>query len=381
MFKQLRKKKTLLKELTEIYGKELKKVKTFLKQADKPGTKQSRIMLIFLALVFCFLFFKVFTTLKFSVPVILLYGFLIWWNRENNSALERLVAFFGVFFVFCISMKFGHPILLVLFAILLMICLNRYHIREREHKIKLDSMVIISLTIVLLQVTYPLFQPKIDVLSVGEITWGHIISEKNYGLQKIAFSVVPPLLPAKCTKFSLAYDIKSLSVDDSRFNINIKKYDDGNYYVCTPFSDFTTRVGTVNMLSRQYLDYDIYDKNMTRFYWRKTDDNSTRIYEARVSNHEPFSMRISGNITFSVTEKTELDHDESLWDYLMNDSSKKHCRLNNFRLAYVREVKVGNNGTYEIEDDHIDLTFPINTHVDGFNRTNLYIQFDPYTCD
>ena len=264
---------------------------------------------------------------------------------------------------------------------MLLIYLNKYFIKNDSHKLKLESIIIIALTIIILEISYPILKPRVEIISIDDVYHGFVYNEKPYGYQYYTLSVLPPLFSPSCTNMILGYDVIGVFTEDYRFGTNIKIKENGFTEFCTPFFDFSKRILKLIVVSEQPVTFEISGKNLTRFWWINENDNSTRISETIFYNREKYPITFSGNVSYAINNMTMLDNKINLLNYLMNDTSKKNCRLHTFRLSYSRDYKSGDYSGYKIEGDKVIIFLPINLYVPPYNYSVNYIQFDPFSCD
>jgi len=306
-------------------------------------------------------------------------GFFVILSKKNSIKMvkiEKLIL--TLVFLYVLFKINPHPLFLILFVICILIFCNIFI----KNKLSLESIIMIVLTIIILEVSHPILNPRVDILNIEDIRRGAVIDEKTYGIQYITLSISPPLAPFFCTKIFLGYD--TMYIDYDMYlppSVTIYPQLPGKpTKICTKPIDFTKQVIKLDVMSRQPIHYNIYNQNLSRFYWLNEENNKTRIQEVSFDNYEGFSILIY-NASFIINNKSMLNSGINLWDFLNSDSEKLECRLNNFRFSRDKDSKFGNKGCYEKEDNKIILKFPINMQIQPYNYTAGYIKFDPYVCD
>lgn len=349
----------------------------FYRNIDNPRSRDYRLLVMSSGIIFLFLLMlathlNTFTIIVgvISIPILIVY-------HKNTPMIEKTSVVIMLILLFEFAKISNHPLALAVFAGMALFYLNQFLIKDENYKIKLEGMLVIILTIVILQTSYPLFKPLVEIVSIDEVTSGLIHNETPYGYQYYTLSVLPPLFSPSCTEMILGYRVLGAFSDTYHFGININTKENGVTEFCTPFFEFTKRIVRLNVVSEQPIRYDIYDKNLTRFWWIKEGDDSIRVHTISVYNREKYPIRFRGNISFIINKETMLDGNTNLWDYLHNNT----CRLITFRLSENKDQKSGDFSGYQIEDDKITLMFPIYLNVPSYNYTLAYIQFDPYACD
>ncbi len=362
-------------------------LKELLKGLNDRRTVKYRLLTIFAGLVLAILIMIIneFNRRSVLFAIFYLMSLIIFYLKRDIfkiGFLEKWFAFLYLILVFQLVLFIGQPVMLALFVVALFLLLNAVFIENKKHKIKLEAVILITLTVVLVDLSNPIFQPRIEIKSIDDVHRGYVLDETAYGYQYFTLSVLPPLIPSSCTDLVLGYDVMHIYSEEYRYGITVKHTKGGITQICTSPFDFTRRIIKLNVASRQPIDFEISNKNLTRFWWISSDNNQTRISETVFFNKEDYRIMFVGDVSYIINNNTMLDQKINLWDFLTNDTEKLDCRLGSFRFAHIKDYKSGLNGSYNISDDRIVLTMPINAvYVPSNNYTVTYIQFDPYACD
>ena len=356
-------------------------LKDFYKSLSNTKTKIYKRFIILVGLLFLLLILMLNKFNVFSIVIGILSLFMFFKYRNKPKIVEKLNTILLLLLLFKVVVITEHPLVSAFFVIMCLVYLNLYFITNPIHKLKLESIVVIALTIVLLQISHPIFKPRIDIISIDNVYQGFVYNEKPYGIQYYTLSILPPLVPPSCTDIILGYDVLGVFTDEYRFGVSIKQKEDGTTEFCTPFFDFTKRIVRLKVFSLQPVYFEISDKNLTRFWWISQDNNKTRISQTTFYNKNNFPLTFSGNVSYFINNNTLLDYNKNLLEYFIKDTKKMECRLKSFRLSSSRDYASGIYGNHTIINDTIMLTFPVQLYLLPYNYTNNYIQFDPYACD
>jgi len=305
-------------------------------------------------------------------------GFIILIFSKNIKKSEMIAPILLVTLSFRIMISADNPISSAFFITAIVVFIKIY-VKGLKHKIKMESVIVIILTVVLLQISYPVFEPRVEILEVGEVYHGFVFNETPYGLQDYTLSVLPPLISTSCADIILGFDVINVETPDYRYGTRVL-LNDGVTYFCTPVFDFTKRVVKLTVNSRQPIDFEITSKDITRFWWIEADNNRTRTANTEFFNKASVPIKFDGNVTYIINNRTMLDHEINLWDFLNNDTSKLHCRLENFKFSHSKNGFDYDNN-YTVDEDKATLTFYITDYLLPGNYTANYIKFQPDACD
>jgi len=352
-----------------------------LKRLNDRRTKANRKSIYVIGFIISFVILVLLKFILLSIVFITFYFIIIFFGKDIKT-LEIATSILILTFGFILTRMFGHISLLILFVITLLIYVNRFFITHEKNKIKLESMVIIALTIVLLEVSFPIVKPRMEILEVEDVDQGYIVNEQTYRPQIFTLSIQPPLISKSCNEIFLGYDTKYIySKNYNPYGTSIELTKDQKVRYCTQFLEFTKRVIKLKVLSRQPIFYEITRKNLTRFYWLNETYNLTRIHYTRFYNFEKYPIIFQENIIYTIDNNTKFDEKTYLMEYLSHNIHKMDCILKTFRISDDGNIVRGRKGTYKIADDKIYLIFDTPFTLEGDETIEKYIKFDPYACE
>ena len=187
----------------------------FLKSLFNPESENYKLGLIScssLILLFSLLFSKFH---KFFIIILVLYFIFlpVILYRNRMYIMEKEAAVFIFILLFQLTIITGHPLFLIFLVVSILTFCNIFA-QKKERIIQTQAIIMIALTLIILEVSYPIFEPRVEVEYVGEMYKGYIFNEITYGYQDFTLSIVPPLLP-----FSLLRNSHKL-----RFLSNIESF-------------------------------------------------------------------------------------------------------------------------------------------------------------
>jgi len=190
----------------------------------------------------------------------------------------------------------------------------------------------ITLTIVILEATYPIISPRTEILDIGNIENGYF-KEGNLSFitQTYTFSVQPPILPFACSYFEIQEDVPWIFSTRKVSGIKVLKQR-SRIVFCPNSTDFSNRIIPITFKSTY--NFNIYrsNENLSVFYSKNEEDNITRIHPIFFQNNMEFPV-ILEDFSVYISKETLLSPNMLLLNFIYNDPSLTNCRLNQFLLC------------------------------------------------
>lgn len=314
--------------------------------------------------------------------IILIYDFI-----QNKNIQEKVAYLLFTYFLWYITYSSGHPLFFAL-AIFTSLEFLRQHTKNGKKNLRTETIIIIILTLVTIQITYPIFKPRIEIISLEKTNYGIYENDLEYGWRDIVISITPPLLNTpkeyKCTNIIFGQDTKyAYNKETPLYGIKIEHNEkSGGTNVCTyGVFDFTKRLVTIQIMSQQKLNLHVADENITWFSWITNNNSDIRIHKLYFHNYGNIPIFLRENLTFYITNETELDQSEKMVDYIFKHPDRLNCILNNFYLTYEDKDRTQRINTQILDNNKIKLIINPYYHLPPNNDTILQINFDITKCE
>jgi len=268
-----------------------------------------------------------------------------------------------------------------MFSLIISLAIFLFLIKDYfKEALRIESILLILLTIILLDATQPIFMPKIEILDSGTIKAGYVNNYGTYGLREFTVDVTPPIISIACTSTYLGYNTINIYPDIYGVEPDPPRLNNGFVEFCPPIFDYNKKIKRFSITSYQPIDYDISDQNITNFYWASNISGRVRAASLLIANNMNFPVYFT-NITIFITNKTLLDDTVKLMDYVTNDSKKTDCLLGNLTFSFSREESGEYYGQYQIMNDTIKIKYRVTVYTSANNYTIVYLHFHPYDCE
>lgn len=281
----------------------------------------------------------------------------------------------------------GHPLFFAL-AIFLSLQSLREYTKIGKKNLRIETIIIIILTLITIQITYPIFKPRIEIISLEKTNYGIYENDLEYGWRDIVISVTPPLLNSlneyKCTNIFFGHNTKhAYNKEISLYGTEIKHNEkSGRTNVCTYGAfDFTKRLITIQIMSQQKLNFHATNENLTWFSWITDNNSDIRVHELYFDNYGDIPIFLRGNLTYYITNETELDQSEKMIDYIFKHPERLNCTLNSFYLTYKDENRRQRIKTQILDNKKIKLLINPYYQLPPNNDTRFQINFDITKCE
>jgi hypothetical protein len=201
------------------------------------------------------------------------------------------------------------PLVLGGVTLVVLLALHLSGVFKHLGELTFEAMIVIILTLVFIQISYPLFSPKVDIIS-SNIIKGYVDDTGGYVFEIYSATVKKPMIMA-CGSMCGSY-----CTDISFFNgvwgevnspdVNITKVD-SKRAICTYGNfDMITRLIKFNAAYSQPIDYENAATNMTS----AVDYNISSgryFYSSEITNNMPFPVSFSQKtITFTIGDRTKI---------------------------------------------------------------------------
>lgn len=352
-----------------------------------------------MALVLCFfIFFYIFEIYFYNKTRV---GYLIYSLFNHNSIfiyiqkttityLSKIIFRCNSWFVFFNNYDKNWTSITLGFSIFAFTVAYNTYVEELDQQWKLKrfeyyEMLILILTLIILDVTYPLLKPRIDILSVGNPTNGQLINDKSYAYREYALKVIPPLWPSdlSCKNIFIGTGTEFIQKSDYTGNLVIK-FNPSNSVttICTQGSFDVNRLFSLGVLEFYPLKYSGFASRLDRFYWIGENDTSRRLHSLSFFNDEEFPVLINSNLTFTIDNLTKFDKEFNMIKALTNESKKVNCKLNQFAMTpnLVNLTPLWVIRSYNKNKEFINISFSIFYTVPPNTQQNFYIIYYPYIC-
>lgn len=335
--------------------------------------------LYLVSLIFESIFAKILLIFIYFVIIYYIYKKRISREKKHESYLSLSLITATLLF-FLVSIK-NSDILALSFSILFATAAYNYISQIFNTKgISYLNMLIIILTIITADATYPILRPKVEISNIGEFIFGEVIDNEEYARRDYTVEVTPPMLKINpCKTILLGEKIKKIEYVKDIYGLNVTYNSDGRTNFCIN-SDFKS-ITVLRISSNRDINYLVGPINLTRFYWISSEDKSIRQHSISFNNYDSFPIFFTGNITFRITKDTEFDSNEYMWNELMNETGKIQCKLNQFFFNQnLTNLDMTTIYDKKITKDSIFLKFKVNIRLEPYTYNTFHILYYPNRC-
>jgi len=294
------------------------------------------------------------------------------------------------------------PLVLGTVTLLFLLGLHFSNIFKKLGELTFEAIIVIILTILFIQVSYPFFSPKVDIIS-SNIVKGYSDDTGDYVFEIFSATVKKPMIMA-CGSLCGPY-----CTDISFFNgvwgevngpeVNITKMG-SRRVICTYGNfDMMTRLLKFNAAYPQPLDYEFSGLNLTLASYNATANRF--VFTSDISNNLPFPLTLKyRTLTFSINDMTRVPSPAdgkpvSLYDLITSAYQRNGCPAdgmgrqvsNSFRISDSPNVEMGGvirgyANSARINDGMrtIDLDMKVSGTLQQESKYVLYVIYEPSSC-
>lgn len=342
------------------------------------------------------------------------------------------IVIFSIILLFCGRLVGDNPVILCGVS-LLFLSLARWlyaHISWVSNELNIAAISVICLTLALIILQYPVFEPRIESLTVSS-SQGYLNRTGSYLIQDLSIRTYRPLLDIpplnifvdNCTRI----DFSLMAWENPRLiNMAILQERDGSKICVKRGFGFTSFLGTIRTLNDYDLSFGIEPSDSLLHLY--TNANYTLKNRAqglmlfhiyRVENRKAFPIRLENysvrydisnmtivlpaqeiteksivviqpnkNFNFSKNEVNERTESIFLWNYTFNESfnneNSTNCKLNSFKMQS-NDMRISSDGNCSFDtinktDKKMILSCALLGWIGPNNSTDIYLTYPHSEC-